>query len=103
MTYRSFRKDKHLENGEHIVFLDSTNKHIMYHTSRFLKKRYKINIVNAKINLFKLTYETTYYPDKHMITLNKNISNEEYTFLLDYYQKYINTTIDKNYFVIVML
>lgn len=97
MTFRSFRRDKHLENGEHMVFLNSSDKHIMYHTTRFLKKRYKINIVNTKRGSFRYTYETTYYPDKQMITIDKAYT--DYTFLLDYYQKYINTTINKDYFV----
>ena len=98
MTYRSFRRDRHLENGEHIVFLEISNKHIMYHTSRFLKGRYKINIINTKTNSFRRVYETTYYPDKQMIIIDKILEKDDYAFLLDYYQKYINNTIDKNYF-----
>jgi hypothetical protein len=100
MTFRSFRRDRHLENGKHIVFLENTNKHIMYHISRFLKGRYKINIVNTRTNSFRIIYETTYYPDKQIIVVHKILEKEDYTFLLDYYQKYINNTINQNYFVV---
>jgi hypothetical protein len=102
MTYRSFRRDKHLENGDHTVFLNLSNRHIMYHTTRFLKNRYKINITNTQP--IRHTYETTYYPDKQQITVDKCNINDQceqkqiHEFLLDYFQKYINSTIDHNYF-----
>lgn len=103
MTYRSFRRDKHLENGEHMVFLDASSKHIMYHTSRLLKNRYKINIVNTKTGTFRYSYETTYYPDKQTITIDKSNKSDDYAFLLDYYQKYINSAIDNNYLFVTIM
>jgi len=69
MTYRSFRRDRHTNNGVHLTYssADLNERHL--HISRQLRNKYKINIIIERSGWTSELFETYYYPYTHSVVV----------------------------------
>jgi hypothetical protein len=109
MTYRSFRRDSHLDNGFHIVNANMKTKEFYGHTTTRLRYKYKINITIHRENWTHEVFTTYYYPEKGVVVVDRynfkllepKVTNTSSLIwcgreqVYDYYKKYVDNTISE--------
>ena len=114
MSYRSFRRDKHINNGVHLTYFGSNPNERHLHINRQLRNKHKINIIIERHGWTSELFETYYYPDTNSVVVINyrfkclepkvlNTSSLQYCGkdqVYDYYVKYINNTIESCIWII---